>query len=683
MPMGMHLDPEPSRDPDRSPHRARYRPDIDGLRAVAVLPVILFHAGWDAFGGGFTGVDVFFVISGYLITLQISGEIREGRFSIVSFYNRRVRRIFPALFAMVLGSLAIGSCLLLPGDFERLAESALGTAAFAANFHFWWTADYFDAERVNPLIHTWSLAVEEQFYLLFPPLLWSARRIFGARWAAAMLALLLASFAASAWAVRLEHPGAFYLPQFRAWELLLGALLALGTLPAVASRPAREAMGLTGLAMIAVAVASFSQHTPFPGPAALLPCLGAALVIHAGSSGSTRIGSLLALGPLVATGRISYSLYLWHWPLLEFARYFDVAPLSSARLAGVMATSVLVAGLSWRYVEQPFRRDACRDAIVFGSGALMTAAVGVLAGAILWTHGFPARLSEDALRYAGMLTKEQYFPIYDRGGCFLDYHQGVDDYDLDRCATSTARHRILVWGDSHAAHLYPGLREHLEAAGSRVYQYTATSCRPIADGNRRCDAFNAGFEKVLERLEPEVVVIGGSWPPTIARLGEEAFESELSTAIRRAKASGAEVIVAGASPTYAFAVPVLGFLHPELRTRDSASFRAQDHGAANRILRRVAAGERAAFHDFYGSCDGLDCPVFEAGQPLHWDCCHMTLAGSRRHTRALADLVLASTRRAAVAAASTTGGLRAGGEPAGWPGRAPRASRTSGRRGTR
>jgi peptidoglycan/LPS O-acetylase OafA/YrhL len=679
MPMGMHLDHDPTRDPDRS-SRPSYRPDIDGLRAVAVLTVILFHAGWDGFRGGFTGVDVFFVISGYLITLQISGEIREGRFSIVSFYNRRVRRIFPALFAMVLGSLAIGSCLLLPGDFDRLAESTVGTALFAANFHFGWSADYFDADRVNPLIHTWSLAVEEQFYLLFPPLLWSARRIFKARWAGAMLGLLLASLAASAWAVRFEHPGAFYLPQFRAWELLLGALLALGTVPAVASRPAREAMGLTGIALIAVAVSSFSKDTPFPGPAALLPCLGAALLIHAGSSGPSRIGSLLALEPLVATGRISYSLYLWHWPLLAFARYFNVGPLSPGQLGGVLATSAVVASLSWRYVEQPFRRHVCRDAIVFGSGALMTTAAGGLAGAILWTHGFPARLSEDALRYAGMMTKEQYFPIYDRGGCFLDYHQGVDDYDLDRCATPTARHRILVWGDSHAAHLYPGLRRHLGGTGAQVYQYTATSCRPIANGNRRCDAFNAGFEKVLARLEPEVVVIGGSWPPTIAKLGAEAFERELAVAIRRAKASGAEVIVAGPSPTYAFAVPMLGFLHPDLRTRDSASFRAQDHEAASRILRRAAAHERVAFHDFYAACDGLDCPVFEAGQPLHWDCCHMTLAGSLRHTRALADLVLASTHEGRPVAAASTSALR--GE-SGWRGRAPRASRISGRRGTR
>jgi peptidoglycan/LPS O-acetylase OafA/YrhL len=655
--MQVHLHRAPAVHPDRSSRAVTYRPDIDGLRAVAVVPVILFHAGFAAFRGGFAGVDVFFVISGYLITQQIAGEIREGRFSILSFYHRRVRRIFPALFAAVLGSLAIGGCLLLPADFERLAGSALATTLFAANLHFAWTTSYFDAERVSPLLHTWSLAVEEQFYLLFPPLLWGARRLFGARWSAALLAGLLASLAASAWAVRFEQPGAFYLPQLRAWELLTGALLALGAAPAVASRPAREAMGLAGTLMIAVAVAGFSKETPFPGPAALLPCLGTALVIHAGASGSNRVRSLLALAPLVAIGRISYSLYLWHWPLLEFARYGSLAPLSSGRLAGVLATSVLVAVLSWRCIEQPFRRQGSH-AVVFGSAAAATAAAGLLAGAIVWTHGLPDRLSEDALRYAGMMTKEQYFPIYDRGRCFLDYHQGVDDYDLDRCAAPTAGHRILVWGDSHAAHLYPGLREHLEATGARVHQYTATSCRPVATGNRRCDAIHAGFEKVLERLEPEVVVIGASWAPTLARLGAEALSRELSASIRRAKASGAEVVLAGQSPTYAFSVPMLGFLRPGLRTRDSAAFEALDHRAVNRILRRVAAHERVAFHDFYASCDGLDCPVFEAGQPLHWDCCHMTLAGSLRHTRRLADLILAAARAGNAAVASAEGPRR-------------------------
>src|SRR5271170_3095038 len=301
-------------------NRPRYRPEIDGLRALAILPVLLFHYRVSPFRGGFVGVDVFFVISGYLITQLIEAERREGRFSIARFYERRVRRIFPALFVMLTAATIAAAFILFPVDLVRYANSLLATAGFAANFEFWREAGYFDvAAAEKPLLHLWSIAVEEQFYLVFPALL----LLFQSRRVAITLAIFVLSFAFAVWGVIHAPSAAFYLLPGRAWELMLGALLALHAVPFIERRWIREALAVTGIALIAIAVFGYSKDTPFPGAAALLPCLGAALVIYSSVPGITSASAVLSLPPLVFVGRISYSLYLWHWPLYVFARYFS------------------------------------------------------------------------------------------------------------------------------------------------------------------------------------------------------------------------------------------------------------------------------------------------------------------------------------------------------------------------
>lgn len=616
-----------------------YRPDIDGLRAIAVLPVVLFHAGYSAFSGGFVGVDVFFVISGYLITLQIAGDIRNGTFSLVAFYNRRIRRIFPALFVVLLATFIAGAWLLLPADFERLAESAGATALFSANFYFWWTTDYFEVDNIKPLLHTWSLAVEEQFYVLFPPLLLGAWALLHRRWTALVVVLLLGSLAMSVWAVHFEHKGAFYFPHLRAWELMMGAVLALGMVPLPRTRPVREFLATVGIAAIAVAVFTYSKDTPFPGLAALLPCLGAALVVHAGTSGRTVVGTLLGIPPLVAIGLCSYSLYLWHWPLLEFARYYHIAPLPKSATAGIVVASLVASVFSWRFIEQPFRRNVRRNLVVFGSGSGMVVTALVFALLIIQTNGLPGRLSEDRLRYAAMLSRKRYDALYDRGGCFLNLHQTADDYDFDRCASSNAPLRILVWGDSHAAHLYPGLRHHFRDSETDVRQYTSSGCQPVIKGEFRCDAVYAGFERALESLDPHVVILAGLWSSALKRLRESGLASELSTSIRRATARGATVILAGQAPTYPMQVPMLGYMYPDMGHRDVATHRTSNHSKVNRLLRKIAEREGVAFYDFYDLCSGDACIVFKAGKPLHWDHGHMTLAGSIHYTTGLANYI--------------------------------------------
>ena len=316
-----------------------YRPDIDGLRAVAVVPVVLYHAGVPALTGGFVGVDVFFVISGYLITGIVAAGIAAGSFSIVEFYERRARRILPALFVVLAASVAAGWWLLLPEPLERFAKSLLAATLFGSNFWFLDSArDYFaPGSDFAPLLHTWSLAVEEQFYLFFPPLLWAVARWRRGREVRLVAWLSLASFLGAVVVVAVDPPLAFYLAPLRIWELGLGALLALRPVPRLAARWQREGLGALGLAGIAVAVFGYDDLTPFPGFAALAPCLGALAIIAVGSGGSV-VNRALAIRPVVFVGLISYSLYLWHWPILAFLR----VRLGEVELpSGVAAVAVL------------------------------------------------------------------------------------------------------------------------------------------------------------------------------------------------------------------------------------------------------------------------------------------------------------------------------------------------------
>ena len=342
----------------RGEGEVRHRADIDGLRAIAVVPVVLFHAGVSQVSGGFVGVDIFFVISGYLITSLILGEMREGRFSLLSFYERRIRRIFPALFAVLAVCIVLAGTLFLPRELRSFDESLLAATFFVSNIYFYGSNGYFAAPPDTlPLLHTWSLSIEEQFYIVFPLLL-SLAIAFGRRiWVGLISVLFLLSLAASIWVTPINPDAAFYLAPMRVWELMLGALLAARVLPRIESQAVREMLALAGVALIAYAVFRFSTSTPFPGSAALIPCLGAAFLIYAGEDeGTTSASKVLSLRPLVFVGLISYSLYLWHWPLLVFARYWSVTSLTGWQSATIVIASFILAALSWAYIEQPFRR---------------------------------------------------------------------------------------------------------------------------------------------------------------------------------------------------------------------------------------------------------------------------------------------------------------------------------------
>jgi peptidoglycan/LPS O-acetylase OafA/YrhL len=377
-----------------------YRREIDGLRAVALLPVLLFHAGFSWAPGGFVGVDVFFVISDFLITSIIVSEMQSGTFTIARFYELRARRILPALSVVMIACLPFAWLWMLPEDARSFGDSLLAVSAFGSNVLFFFTSGYFDTTaELKPLLHTWSLAVEEQYYILFPLLVMLTWRWGRGVLTALFILLGLISFGLAVYSVNEHAAFAFYMLPTRGWEIMIGACLALVPVRRQAGW-IFELAGLTGLALIAMAVWAFDRTTPFPGAAALVPTCGAALLI-ACASPQTVSGRLLGSRALVGIGLVSYSAYLWHQPLLAFARHRSSGEPPPALLAALLVVALILAWATWACVEAPTRNrqrvPLNRLAWLLSVGWLAIAAAGALA---LATGGFPTRVPEDVRRVA-------------------------------------------------------------------------------------------------------------------------------------------------------------------------------------------------------------------------------------------------------------------------------------------
>src|SRR5262245_24002873 len=340
----------------------QYRPELDGIRAVAVLPVILFHMDMPFIPGGFVGVDVFFVLSGFLITNMLAADLAGGRMSTLNFYDRRIRRIVPGLAAMLVCCSIAAPFILFPEDLANFGLSLTAATLSASNVLFYLQSGYFSAAADRmPLLHTWSLGVEEQFYILFPLLLYGAWKWARTRIALLIGLLLVASLCLSIWGTSAMPAATFFLLPTRAWELLLGSLLALLAIAGPRSSLQQEAAALGGLALIAASILLLSRQTPFPGLAALPPCLGTALLIWSGCGNRTQpflTQRLLSARPVVFVGLISYSLYLWHWPFIVFAKYLTFGTLSRPMRASLLALIFAVAVASWRLIETPLRRGS-------------------------------------------------------------------------------------------------------------------------------------------------------------------------------------------------------------------------------------------------------------------------------------------------------------------------------------
>lgn len=489
----------------------KYRAEIDGLRAIAVLPVIFFHAGFSSFGGGFVGVDVFFVISGYLITSILLSEKAAGNFSLIHFYERRARRILPALYTVMLISAIAAWFWLMPSDMHSFAKSVFAVSIFASNILFWLESGYFGvAVDLKPLLHTWSLAVEEQYYLLFPLMLiflWKYQKASIGLW---LVGLTLGSLVISEWGASYAPDAAFFLLPFRAWEILIGALIAYYTSENVAGRTiknpppiVKEAAAALGLSLILYAVFSFDSATRFPGLNAVIPTLGAALVILYASTANLT-GRLLSHKLLVGIGLISYSLYLWHQPLFAFSRHTSLKEPSSIDFALLILASFALAILSWRYIEKPFRNKIAitpKALWLFAAGGTFVFICFGLIGYYL--KGYPKRGTELA---------ERAIQISERMSANYGLHKDCKEFTLSPNCRTHENPKVLLWGDSYAMHLAQGLVA--SNPDIRLIQMTKSACAPISGiaiaSNKysenfpaECNAFNA---EVLQWLEKNSTV---------------------------------------------------------------------------------------------------------------------------------------------------------------------------------
>lgn len=648
-----------------------YRPDIDGLRAVAVLPVVAFHLDLSFAPGGFVGVDVFFVISGYLITSIIAREIDGDVFSLARFYERRIRRIFPALFVMIAAVLALAPLVFMPVDLAEAAQSAAAATLFASNFLFFWEAGYFDAAAYGkPLLHTWSLAIEEQFYIVTPLLLMALARFGGGdgfvrRASLWILALTAFSLALSILTTTAAPTAAYYLLPWRAWELGLGALLALGLGPRLTHPALRQGAAALGLLMILAAIVLIDKSTPFPGAAALAPTVGAALIIQAGRFGPSIAGQALGASPLVWIGKLSYSLYLWHWPVIVGFVYWRMDLPNEAAAAGLFALSLFLAWISLRFVETPFRRPGwycARRGVFLGAGAAM--AVLFMAGAGLWLlKGLPERLPEEARRLAAAST--------DRDPRMREcVHEKKTPADwADPCvygAETDAPPRIALWGDSHASALIPALL----GRGEGVALYSKFGCPPLPDFEWRlrdyelCPEFlKASRAAILSDPDLDVVVLAartalfakgwyddvgfgerGRAPvvigPAAAPLPEGADRtafmiSGLEETIRALSAAGKSVALAYPVPEVGNDVPLSLSRHamrggaPETLTTPRAEFERRNARIVAEYDRLVAEHGVTPIRLHETICDAQGCRLYADGAALYYDKNHLSVAGAR------------------------------------------------------
>lgn len=424
----------------------KYRPDIDGLRAIAVGVVLLYHAGI-YMEGGYVGVDVFFVISGFLITSLILREQSNGSFCLKQFWLRRIRRIIPAATVLVIATIIVGYILLLPDDFVDLGKSAIAQQLMASNVYFWKASGYFEGQsELKPLLHTWSLSVEEQFYLGYPLLLIALRRLSHTKLALALWVVLLGSFVVSIWGTTYYPTASFYLLPTRAWELLLGAVLVFMPRPKRESTLVMNLMSLLGLGTILGVALLYSAATPFPGLAAVLPCVGAAFVIYSNCKSTTLVGKLLSSKLFVGIGLISYSLYLWHWPALVFVEYWFGNTSVFVRIS-ILFVSLFLAYLSYHFVEIPFRKaKSIRSHVLFSGAAGSLAFLVAVSGAIWLADGFPARFSPSVR----VLLRDNEIEREYESDVSAATARMLPCVGQDRSKTD-----FLVWGDSHAVALAP------------------------------------------------------------------------------------------------------------------------------------------------------------------------------------------------------------------------------------
>ena len=644
-----------------------YRRDIDGLRAIAVGAVVIDHALPDLLPGGFVGVDIFFVLSGFLITEILSRELDQNRFSLVTFYERRARRILPALFALLIIWGSIGWVLFPPDVYAAFGKSAVAALLFASNIWFWHaTGDYFAlGAKLEPLLHTWSLGVEEQYYVFFPLLLlglwrWKRLRM------AALWGMVIGSFTLAVWGAGTPFTtGAaplwsfFWLPT-RAWELGLGALLALGAFGSFRAGRVANLVACAGGGAIVLSMVFLSAASPFPG---LLPvCLGTMLILWTGGATgrNTIVSKILGLRLLVGIGLISYSLYLWHWPPLVLARLWMSSTILPLPLAlSCICVSVLAAWASWRWVETPFRnRQRLTGRVIF----LMASGVGsglIAVGAVIhFSNGFPARLPADVGQVYARAVSPQTLAntCQDQGkrgeDCWIGAEHGSDTQE------------IVIWGDSHAMALLPGFHSWLSAEGMKARVQVHGGCPPlpgvIRSGTSQeiedCISANERMLAMLETAPPTTVVFAARWRfirsglrtpgesgepfvirPVAAELAglsqPELFDRLFEDLVERLDRAGHRVVIVQGIPEIGADIPqamIMAALRQEaLVSPLPKAEHVERMAATNRFFDNLADHYPVVLRDPTPLLCEERCAVLEGDELLYRDDDHLSDAGAR------------------------------------------------------
>ena len=626
-----------------------YRPYIDGLRAIAVGAVIFFHFDQAVLPGGFLGVDIFFVISGFLIT-QLLFEPSDLPWlpRLGQFYLRRARRILPALLVTALVVLAAALVLYLPDDLVRLGKYLLLTPLMLANLASALDGGYFGVtDAFLPLKHFWSLAVEEQFYAVYPLIcLLLCARADPPRRVAVISAMAFLSIVVCIRGEMRHAAGTFYLMPARAWELMFGALAAAVPLRSFASRPAREVTVAVCLATIVAGFFLLSAATGFPHPYATIPCAATAILLLVGRTQAAAAFRLLSLRPLVFTGKISYSLYLWHAPVLAFVQYYAIRDLSVAARCGVFVAVYAISVLSWLWVETPIRQK-----VVLGSDrsflliALAMSLVTCAAGALLWgSDGLPWRFAPDIQ----VLTQPDDLP-QDSELCMNLPLQNIAAGELCRVGPSRPGSKtVVVWGDSHAGVLIPVVEQLARSHDLEVWFAGRTSCRPLrgvaapsADLVKQtgCTAFNDAMNSAVRRLHPDVTILSAFWDadnpqspvtPLAAPWRAQDLEADWTRTIAPLRAAGSKVCVVLDAPVLPYMLPY-ALAMARRRGLDTSFVYVRRADVLRRyepfeaaVAALAATGALVSVDPKSVICPSARCEIEENGSSLYRDWNHLT-----------------------------------------------------------
>ncbi len=621
------------------PHRTSgFRADIQGLRAIAVLAVVAFHAAPNLLPGGFVGVDIFFVISGYLIAGILMNEMAANAFSLARFYERRVRRIFPALFALLVPVLVSGALLLPPGPYNDLGRVAFSAVFFVSNIELLNHTGYFDHDTYGrPLLHMWSLAVEEQFYIFFPLALFALHRFARRYLRLTLIVLATISLAACEWTLSRSNTQAFYLVPFRAYEFTIGATIAGLSVPARFPAALNSVLSVMGLMLMIGSMFVLHTGARFPGLSSFVPCAGAALVLWTGAGQPSAGGRLVSGAPFQFFGDISYSLYLWHWPVLTLGGFALLRELDWTASAALAALSIGLAALSRHYIERPFQKPRGRPIRALMAGMAGMALTGTAAAAIALLDGLPARLSPTAASFlAAEADRNQR-----REECHRHLESALWDY-ADACTFGAANSspQVAVWADSFGAEIVVALGERLALSNQSVLQLTSSACPPAIDfaiaRQPLCERQNALTLRALINDKRIDTVLLALHYQAYSRADRPRLAAALARTAEAISAAGKRVIVVYPIPTFSIDVPsAIGMLvqrgdDPGDLTLPRSAFDERVRDIEARLDALVMRTGSEALRPASILCDARRCGSYRPDVGvLYFNNNHLSLAGAR------------------------------------------------------